>query len=202
MKSYLIIAILFLFAGLETSYAQHKILMTNGKLIDAESYKIGDMFVTYTKSGDKKNGSRAVDRYDVFSIIKSDSTEEILYQPVDTLDFTVDEARLFIQGEQMARTYYSGKGASISSALIGAGSSLLYFYAIPIPMLYGIVLGRFNPKKMNLPDNFDPAIANTEAFRLGYNKSARNIKVQKSLKWGYIGLGAGLAGLIIYGSTQ
>lgn len=199
MKRYLLLATLFFLSVLQPAFAQNKILLISGKVIDAENYNIGDIFVTYKKAGDKRSGSRAVDRFDVFSITSMDGTEEVLYKPVDSLDFSVDEARLFIQGEQVAKEYYNSNGASISSAIIGAGSSILYFYALPVPMLYGVVLGRFNPKKMHLPENFDPVIANSDPFKMGYQKSARNIKIQKSLKWGYIGLGAGLAGWIIYG---
>ncbi len=202
MKTKLFLLIVFLFPLTESCLAQNKILLINGKVIDAENYNVGEIFVTYKKTGDKRNGSRAVDRYDVFSITNMDGTEQVLYQPVDSLDFSIDEARLYIKGEQIAKEYYNSKGASVSSAIIGAGSSILYFYALPIPMIYGVVLGRFNPKKMHLPENFDPSLASSEAFRIGYEKSARNIKIQKSLKWGYIGLGAGLAGWIIYGVTN
>ncbi len=199
MKAKLLIALLFFCSLSLSGYAQNKILLLNGKTIEVENYTIGDIFITYKKAGDKRSGSRAVDRYDVFSITNLDGTEEILYKPVDTLDFSIEEAKLFIKGEQAAREYYNSKGASVSSALIGAGSSIMYFYALPVPMLYAVVLGRFNPKKFNLPENYDPSVAESEAFRMGYQKSARNIKIQKSLKWGYIGLGAGLAGWIIYG---
>ena len=99
----------------------------------------------------------------------------------------------------MASEYYKARGASISSAVVCLGSSFLSFYAIPVPMIYSIILGRFNPKKMKLPENFDQNIANNEAFQFGYKKSARNTKIQQSLKWGYISLGVGLTGLIIYG---
>ena len=52
---------------------------------------------------------------------------------------------------------------------------------------------------MHLPENFDLKTASTEPFIIGYEKSARNTKIQQSLKWGYISLGLGLTGLIIYG---
>lgn len=202
-RTYLLLLILLLLLlPFESLFAQHKILLISGKTIEAESYIVGDMFVSYKKQGDKRSGTRAVDRYDVFSITNASGEEELLYAPADSLDFTVDEARLYIQGEQVAREYYNSKGASISSAIIGAGSSILYFYALPIPMIYSVVLGRFNPKKMHLPENFNQEVAHTEAFKLGYQKSARNIKIQKSLKWGYIGLGAGLAGWIVYGVSN
>lgn len=179
--------------------AQQRILLLNGHYIPVESFQIGDDYLSYKKINDKRKKMREVDRYDVFSILNEDGKEKIIYAPIDSLDYTVEEVRLYIQGEQIAREYYKAKGATISSAVVGLGSSLLSFYALPVPMIYGIVLGRFNPKKMNLPENFDKEIATSEAFKSGYNKAARNTKIQKSLKWGYISLGVGLTGLIIYG---
>jgi len=202
MKATILLATIFLLSVIESGFGQNKILLISGKIIEAENYTVGDIFVTYKKAGDKRSGARAVDRFDVFSITNLEGTEEVLYKPVDSLDFSVEEARLFIKGEQIAKTHYNSTGASVSSAIIGAGSSIMYFYALPVPMLYGVVLGRFNPRKMHLPENIEPAVAESEPFRMGYDKSARNIKIQKSLKWGYIGLGAGLAGWIIYGVSD
>ncbi|MBK7964729.1 MAG: hypothetical protein IPK10_05180 [Bacteroidetes bacterium] len=181
------------------SQAQQRILLLSGKYISIESYQLGSDLLTYKKTNDKRKKLRIVDRYDVFSIETEGQGEQIIYTPADSLDFSIEEARLYIQGEQVASEYYKARGASISSAIVGAGSGFLSFYAIPVPMIYSIVLGRFNPKKMKLPENFDQNIANTEAFQFGYKKSARNTKIQQSLKWGYISLGVSLTGLILYG---
>jgi hypothetical protein len=53
-----------------------------------------------------------------------------------------------------------------------------------------------------LPSDFDPQLAAAEPFKFGYQKAARNIKIQQSLKWGYISLGVGLTTLIIYGVNK
>ena len=87
------------------------------------------------------------------------------------------------------------------AGIIGVGTSLLSFYSLPAPMLYSVIIGRFNPKHMQIPAGYDAPYSTTEEYRFGYNKKARNIKIQQSLKWGYIGLGVGLAGFIIYGAT-
>jgi hypothetical protein len=184
------------------SFSQHTILMTNGKVIEAVNYNVGQIFVTYTKTGDKKTGSRVVDRFDVFSITNAAGEEEIIYAPVDSLDFTVEEARQFIKGEQASRLVFKPTGTSIGSAVVGAGASLLSFYALPVPMLYAVVAGRFNPKEIKVPEGFDASLKNSEPYKMGYEKGARNIKIQKSLKWGYISLGVGLTALIIYGATS
>jgi hypothetical protein len=69
-------------------------------------------------------------------------------------------------------------------------------------MLYAVVAGRFNPKEIKVPEGFDASLKNSEPYKMGYEKGARNIKIQKSLKWGYISLGVGLTALIIYGATS
>lgn len=198
--TYLLAALLI--CSTASVFGQHKILLTNGKVIEAVNYTVGEIFVTYTKSGDKKTGSRAIDRYDVFSITTASGTEEMIYAPLDSLDFTIEEARQYIRGEQAAKLIYKPKGSTIGAAAVGAGASILSFYALPVPMLYAVIAGRFNTNHIRVPEGFDPALQQSEAYRLGYQKGARNIKIQKNLKWGYISLGAGLAGLIIYGAAS
>jgi len=197
-----------------------QIQLLNGKTIPIETYQIGPELITYKKSGDKPKRIRSVDRYDVFSITNPSGSEDVVYAPMDSLDFSIDEAKRFILGEQAAYTYYKTHGTSVSSAIIGVGSGFLQFYGLPVPMLYSVALGRFSPlkttnravelseeraakresriiKKMKLPDSFDPQLVNNPEFRMGYDKAARNIKIQQSLKWGYIGLGTSLATLLI-----
>lgn len=189
--------LLVLTFGMPAAKAQHKILLLNGKVVETEHYSLGDEYLTFRK-GNKKSLSN-IDRYDVFSVTDSAGKEEVIYQPVDSLDYTVEEARHYILGEQVANSVYREPSTAWTSAVLGAGSSLLAFYALPVPMVYAVVLGRFNPKVKNIPSTVEPAIAQSEAFRYGYQKSARNLKIQRSLKWGYIGLGVGFTGLLLYG---
>jgi hypothetical protein len=204
-----------------TAHAQvQQIQLLNGKTIPIETYQIGPDFITYKKPGDKPKRTRSIDRYDVFSVTNSGGGEDVVYAPADSLDFSVEEAKRFIQGEQAAFLYYKAHGASISSAIVGVGSGFLQFYGLPVPMLYSVALGRFSPlqttsrprefseaqsaqreqrllRKMRLPDSYDQTISNSPEFRMGYDKAARNLKIQHSLKWGYIGLGTSLATLLI-----
>lgn len=197
-----------------------QIKLLNGRTIPIETFQIGPDVITYKKPGDKPNRTRSVDRYDVFSIANSSGGEDVVYSPVDSLDFSVEEARRFVLGEQAALSYYKAHGASVSSAIAGMGAGFLQFYGLPVPMLYSVAIGRFSPlqttnrprefsethssnrekrivSKMRLPDSFDQTLVNNPEFRMGYDKAARNIKIQHSLKWGYIGLGTSLATLLI-----
>ncbi len=196
----LLFLIIFFLASIKTN-AQQKILLLNGNEIDIKSYVIDDPYITYKKTNDTHNRTRILEKLDVFAVKKEDGTEEIIYTP-DSLNFTIEEARNYIRGEQAAKQFYHKPINKWAAGVFGVGTSVLSFYSLPVPMLYSVVVGRFNPKKMQIPDGYDVPYSTTEAYRYGYDKKARNIKIQQSLKWGYIGLGVGLAGLIIYSVTN
>jgi len=179
-----------------TTSAQQKITLLNGKTIYPTSYSIGEMFVNYKLEGDNPKKLRLVDKYDVFSVTDAENKEEVLYKPVDSLDFSINDARLYMDGENAARIYFNKPGVRISSAGIGLASGVLSFYSLPIPFFYGIAITQRNPKKLQLPDEFKD-MENNEAFRFGYNREARNIKMKQSLKYGYISLGISLAALLL-----
>ena len=179
-----------------TTSAQQKITLLNGKTIYPTSYSIGEMFVNYKLEGDNPKKLRLVDKYDVFSVTDAENKEEILYKPVDSLDFSVADARLYMDGENAARSYFNKPGVRISSAGVGLASGVLSFYSLPLPFFYGIAITQRNPKKLQLPDEFKNMESN-EAFRFGYNREARNIKMKQSLKYGYISLGISLATLFL-----
>jgi hypothetical protein len=179
--------------GIATTSAQQKITLLNGEEINVTSYSIGEMFVNYKLTGDSPKKLRIVDKYDVFSVTNSDNKEEVLYKPADSLDFTIDEAKVYMEGERAATKHFDKSGSSISSIYVGAASGVLGFYSIPLPFLYSMTLGRKNPKQ--LPAEFKSYEGN-EAFRLGYNREARNIKLKQSLKFGYVSLGISLTMLV------
>ncbi len=192
----LVTTCLFVLVMTNTTSAQQKITLLNGKTIYPTSYSIGEMFVNYKLEGDNPKKLRLVDKYDVFSVTDAENKEEILYKPVDSLDFSINDARLYMDGENAARIYFNKPGVRISSAGVGLASGVLSFYSLPIPFFYGIAITQRNPKKLQLPDEFKN-MENNEAFRFGYNREARNIKMKQSLKYGYISLGISLAALLL-----
>jgi hypothetical protein len=176
--------------------AQQKITLLNGKTIYPTSYSIGEMFVNYKLEGDNSKKLRLVDKFDVFSVTDSENKEEVLYKPVDSLDFSIEDARFYMDGENAARNYFNKPGVKISSAGVGLASGILSFYSLPIPFFYGIAITQRNPKKLQLPEEMK-SMENNEAFRFGYNREARNIKMKQSLKYGYISLGVSIAALFL-----
>ena len=187
---------LFVLFMTNTISAQQKITLLNGKTIYPTSYSIGEMFVNYKLEGDNPKKLRLVDKYDIFSVTDAENKEEILYKPVDSLDFSVADARLYMDGENAARIYFNKPGVRISSAGVGLASGILSFYSLPLPFFYGIAITQRNPKKLQLPEEFKNMESN-EAFRFGYNREARNIKMKQSLNYGYISLGISLATLFL-----
>jgi hypothetical protein len=49
---------------------------------------------------------------------------------------------------------------------------------------------------MQLPEELKN-MENNEAFRFGYNREARNVKMKQSLKYGYISLGVSITALFL-----
>ncbi len=202
----LLILVTSLLIGFQ-SFAQDKILLLSGKYIEVKSYYIkenyifNDDYIFYNKLKDKDRKTRTLEKIDVFSVIKADGTEEVLYTPDTVNGLSIEQVRNFIRGEQAAARFYNRQAHIGESAIVGVASSILIFYSLPAPMLNAVVLGRFTPKKMQIPDGYDLPYSTTEEYKIGYEKKARNIKIQQSIKWGYIGLGVGLAGLITYFST-
>ncbi len=186
--------------GASAAFAQHKIVMINGKVIEASEYTVGDMFISYKKT-DGNGSMKAVDRYDVFAIQRQDGTEEMIYVS-DSIDYTVAEAREYIKGEQTAHELFNRRPIQATSILVGGAASLLSFYSLPVPMLYAVAVGRFNTKNIKVASDTDKHLLDSEAYREGYQREVRNLKIQQSLKWGYISLGLGLTGLLIYGATS
>lgn len=197
----LIIILSILFANSLLLKAQENMLLINGKIVEIKDHTANDDYIFYHRTNDLRNRSRVAEKIDIFSIKKSDGSEEIIFQPDTVNGLSIEEARNYIRGEQAAMCYYHQQAHIGLSAILGAASSVLIFYSLPVPMLNAVVLGKFSPQKMQIPEGYDVPYSLTDEYHIGYQKKARNLKIQQSLKWGYIGLGVGLLGFISYYST-
>ena len=197
MKCSLQLLLLIIFLNAGEIRAQYRIQLLNGKVVNASLVQENNLYITYKKTESNQNNLRSIERIDVFSITDSSGHEEVIYRPTDSLDLTVEEARFFINGENAARQFYKPVLPPVSAALAGAGSSFLGFYGLPFPMLYAIVFTRTKAPAIRLPENYDKKMFDNESFRMGYEKTARNLKIQRCLTFGYIGFGVGLAGFML-----
>lgn len=144
-------------------HAQDTLVLINGRIIPVLSVDLQEYRIAYRKipkepkikkvelqevtSEKKKSRLRTMDPERVFSIKYKDGSEKIIYRPdsLDPLEFTQEQMRLFIIGEQDATKYYKNhlnKGIGFG---LGAGAGFLGFYGIAIPPLYATIMGSFTP---------------------------------------------------------
>lgn len=192
---------IILIANSLAANAQEKMVLINGKEIKIKSHVVNDDYVFYYRTNDIRNKKRLAEKIDVFSILKEDGYEEVIFKPDTVNGLSLEEARNYIRGEQAAMKFYNEQAHIGESAIIGVASSILIFYSLPLPMFNAVIMGKFSPKKMKIPEGYDAPYSATDEYKIGYQKKARNLKIQQSLKWGYIGLGVGLVGFIVYYSN-
>ena len=138
------ISLLFL-AG-HALYAQDTLVLISGKIIVVSSVSIDENSIAYRKI---KPGSKlkkiTIDR--VFAVNYSDGNEKVVFQTdsLDPLDFTVDQMRNFIKGEQDARRIYHKHYAKVGGLIVGGASSYYAFYGIIGPPIYASIVQLFNP---------------------------------------------------------
>lgn len=145
------------------------------------------------------NKLKTVDFERVFSIVYADSTEKVIYSsdPNDSLDFTVEQMRTFILGEQDAIKNYKNHTNKAVAFIIGAGGSYFGgFYGLIPPPLYATIIGSFSPK-IEKQKVSNAALINVPAFREGYERKGREFKIRQGMMWGMIGFASGLVANII-----
>jgi hypothetical protein len=179
--------------------AQIKILLLSGKTKDVKQYEIKGDWIFYKKADDPKEKLRKMDKFDVFSALNANGTEEIIYDPDTSMegDPSVERVRNYIKGEQFAMANYNKPMNKVGGFLAGAASGIAGYYG-PIGVFsYSIILSRFNPK---VPQTtlIEPDVLNSDEFKLGYQKYARNKKIQQSLIFGGIGFSVGFAAFAIF----
>jgi hypothetical protein len=180
---------------IEPACGQGKLVFLNGKEKRFVTAEVKGEYIVYQPEGAKEGVTKRADRFNVFSILKDNGTEEIVYSPdtIDDGDPTIAEVREYIKGENHADSVYKKPMNLISGIGVGLASSAAGFYGIPIPIAYSTVIGQFNPKlpKSEQINNY------SEAFVAGYQKKARNKKIKSSLLGGVIGFSVGIASLIL-----
>ncbi len=92
-------------SAIKYKVAPDTVLFNNGKVISTRILNTNGSKITVEKPGSSRHKKIELDKEDVFSIRYGSNGKEIVEYIYDTLtshDFTVDEARLFIAGEQDA----------------------------------------------------------------------------------------------------
>ncbi len=174
--------------------SQNTILKLNGRTVPALRYELKGDWLYYVKTDDEKEKLRRLDKYDIFSVLKADGTEDVIYDPDTSLDGdpTEMEVRRYIMGEQHAMATYNKPFNRPVGAGVGLTSAFFTGFYAPIGIFtYTLIIGRFDTKDIPYSTMIEPEVFNTEEFRSGYKKYARNKKIKQSLVWGGIGFAVG-----------
>jgi hypothetical protein len=136
----------------------------------------------------------------VFSILKYDSTEIIVYN-ADTLGFFADgeadreygveEMRMYIKGQQAGRKHKVAfdvlLGVAVGSISAGAGA----YWGPSIPAGTVIFTSVFHNKIKNKA-RVDPSLFDSDPFRDGYERAAKRKKAWSFVKGSIAGMGFGI----------
>lgn len=192
------IFLLFQISGL----CQDQVLMMNGqtitcKVLDDYSYEI-KLEVPRKK---EKTKTIYLDRSEIFSITKAGEEEHLYYEfdPEMGNNFTINEMRFFLAGEEDARIGYQPRGTFWVGVALGAGGTVYAQGA-----LLGTLIVPFAYTGFQLLPNIhikEKTIRNinhqyNEHYAIGYERVARNKKIMAALKGSAVGIAIGLAVVI------
>lgn len=143
----------------------------------------------------KKTEKRLIIDNDKIFSIKRDTSETIMYvyDSVPGDEFTVDEMRYFIRGEQDAQKGFKAKGSLYGNMALSAGAGVTGSFLCPIvPFVFAALVGipKVKIKKSSVRDLND---LNSASYLMGYQRVARKKRKINSLIGGGAGLIVGLS---------
>ncbi len=210
MKKFLIILMLSFFASLVYSQKADTIYFLNGEQLITSKYSINveEGILTYFN---KRNKPKTVGLEFVFSVVDSNNKEKIYFEPttIENRYYSVENMRSFIKGELYANKHYRSVFPLISGILTGAGSifvvpSLLglnVFFSPLVPAANSAAIGTFNYKENKVKQKH-PEYAEDPYFVAGYREVVVQKRITNTIKGGIIGLGLGVASVLIINSLK
>ena len=182
--------LLFLFS-LTNGLAQDKVTLISGAVLDGKVVQVSDSLVNYEQQKKGRTKTRELDAYRVFSVEYADGREVIVYEQDTALGnyFSKDEMRLFIMGEQDASENYKGSKAFLVGLGLGIAGGLAIpesFLVVGVPV--GSTLLAMAPRIKIKPELArDRKLLSEPAYLLGFERTARNKKIQNILKGSVLG---------------
>src|SRR6187401_1849194 len=124
----------------ETGSQGGTLLLINGKTIPFKLIESNGYDLVY-RTPAPKNKLKKIDPERVFSIQYIDGSERVIFQrdTLDPLEFTVEEMRLFIKGEQDADRLYHNNLNKVGGFAAGVVSSYFGFYDVIGSPIYATV---------------------------------------------------------------
>ena len=172
--------------------AQERLMMMNGNVVFASVQDTTGGVIKLIDPDSKKQEVIEMDRDRIFSIIYRTGQEVIIYTQDSLLEdnfLTPEEMRSFITGQHDAMARYAAPGALFGTFAIGVASgALLPVWLSPIGAGGGAVLFGSNWIKIKRESVSDPKYLKDDMYIRGYENTARQKRVQNSLKGAFVGL--------------
>ncbi len=168
------------------------ILLLNGNVVISSIVDTANGVTTFIDPKNEKKNTY-VDNDRIFSI-KNNTGERFIYK-YDTLignEFTTEEMRYFIKGEQDGYKSFNSPAAFWGNFIVGAGAGATGFFLCPIvPFVFTTLVGipKIEIKKETVSDI---EYLKQNPYVLGYQRVAKKKRKLKSLIGGGFGLGLGL----------
>ena len=200
--------ILFLFTVV--GYSQDTAVFVSGDKVALMSYQRDssdkNIFILKTMKGKYKT----INKEEIFSFVKKTGGEEIIFEPFESenANFTVENMRIYIKGEQAARKNSGTRLATLSGFIVGAASPIFlssvgtnYLFYSPVPIAFtNFMVGLTIPTKKSVTRKY-PQMGTNDFFMEGYRYTARSKRLNNSIKGGLVGLGVGIISSIILVNT-
>jgi hypothetical protein len=126
------------------------IFCTNGKIYKGYLVNVNNDAVLFWKYRRNSSKLKQVPLEKVFSIGNAVGSQRLIYIQDTTNEerfLSVDEMRYYIMGAKDARKYYHSPMSTIGGLFVGAASSLIGFWATPIPFLYTLYVHKASTRK-------------------------------------------------------
>jgi hypothetical protein len=170
------------------------ILLNDGRVLITQITDTVGYSVEMIKPHSRKHKKIEIDKENIFQITFGNTGKCVVIYFYDTLignDFTVEEARRFITGEQDAQRGFHALGTTAASFAVGTISGIIgSFFALAPPFLFaGFMSYHYVKIRHHSVGNIDNV--HHDSYLYGYSQVARRKRVSKSLLWGGIGVVVG-----------
>ncbi len=182
------------------AYSQKKdtVILMNGNVVVAQV--LDTLLGAVTIPDYKKAGRNIHYEYEELYMVHYANGFKDYYYSQDTVKgnyFTRDEMMMFIRGEQDGRKGFKGNGCMITAGLLGfVGGATGTFFGPILP--YGFMAVSGVPKiRIRHSTISNPNYIDSDAYILGYERSARYKRKIRALIGGTVGIAVGYAAYLV-----
>lgn len=182
----------FLSSALWSQNFKDTLLMRNGNIFVTSVIEYNDS-LTRVVDPKRPNKNIIIENDRIFSVTNENGERLVYkYDSIKGDDFTIDEMRYFILGEQDAQRGFKARGAMIGGIIVGVASGITGSFLAPIPpFAYSMLVGI--PKvKVNRKYCSNPELIQRDAYLMGYEEIGSKKRKIHSLISGFSGLVVGL----------